>query len=190
MKISKRQYMKATGASLVALSLGATGALASVAPQADDGDGDGGSASGETLDYERDGDDNIEFDYNGVTFETKNNDADVELMVDNGVSLDFESDDSGADLEMMLETNGEMVDLEASNGDVELMADDDLQSLDDGNDLEYRGSAIQLEWDDENDELDITGDVTLEYDGTELEYRDDEVRLEWEAGADFEARRV
>ncbi|WP_254538872.1 hypothetical protein [Halomarina litorea] len=148
--------------------------------------------SGDRLDYERDDDRNIEFDYGDLSFETNNGDQDVELAITDGdVRLDFESDNGGDDLEVTLDIGSESIDLEADGADIELDAVGDTESFeDDDGEIEYKGQDIQLEWDDENKELDITGEIRLEWKSDELEFRGTGVQLEWEADGDFEARRL
>lgn len=222
---SKRQYLKYSGAALAALSLGVGGKMASsgdvpvvrnlgsgVTPKVDGGsDAVAGPGlddaqqlrprSGDRLDYERDDDGNVEFDWEGLSFETRDGDDSVELTVDSGhVMLDFESDDNGRNTELTLEVGGEYVDLEVegagrSNADVEFEAIGHSETFEDDNDeIEYKGDAIDVEYDLENQELEVKGDVMLEWDMKELEYRDDTIMIEWKRPTrgrrhgEFEAR--
>jgi hypothetical protein len=225
---SKRQYLKYSGAALAALSLGVGGKMATssevpvvrnlgsggVADMGDGLDADAGAVdgpavddaqqvrprSGDVLDYERDEDGNVEFDWEGLSFETRGRDNDVELTVNEGnVTLDLETDNNGRDTEMTLEVSGEYVDLEVTgagsrNADVEFEAIGTSDSFeDDGNELEYKGDAIQVEYDTESKDLEVRGDVMIEWDTDELEYRDDNIMIEWKRAGnrghgDFEAR--
>jgi hypothetical protein len=150
----------------------------------------GGPRSGDRLDYERDDDGNVEFTWEGVDFETRDGNRDVEMTVDRrDVALDLETRNGCRDVELTLSVGGEYVDFEVDDDDVEFEAiGGPIDFEDDDREIEYRGEAIQLEWDDDDPELDVTGDVTLEVSRDELEYRDGDVRIEWERGGEFEAR--
>lgn len=208
---SKRQYLKYTGATLAAASLGiggtvGSGALKNVEALDETASQVRGRGSGDRLDYERNDDGEIEFDYLDLSFETNNGDielddigvdfettnagrgraGELELTVDNGVYVDLEMSDGGDRVELTIEVGGEYIDFEfdADNDDVEFeaigMAD---QFEDDNSEIEYRGDHIDFEWNDHTRELEIKGDVKLELEmnGTlDFEYQDDDIMIDYD----------
>ncbi|WP_254538876.1 DUF4097 family beta strand repeat-containing protein [Halomarina litorea] len=213
MNISKRQYIKAAGVSLAALSLGVGGTISAgnfspavagpQAPGAVAGPATGPAQTGsgsDRLDYERDENGNLEFDFEGVSFETDDGDIDLD-DVDAGVSLETTDGDveltvsdgdvevslemSDGDVEVMVEVGGEMVDFERNDtGDIEFEAEGNSETFeDDDREIEYKGDAIQFEYDDNTNELDVSGDVKIEHEAngeTDFEYADDNVSIDYD----------
>lgn len=117
MDLSKRQYLKAAGVSLTALSLGIEGTVASRSDTAGalgggvqaQQNGNGGPDSGDRLDYETDDSGNVEFVYEGVDFETDGDD--LELTAAGSIdSFEYKGDDlewSGGDVHLEWEAGGE-----------------------------------------------------------------------------------
>jgi hypothetical protein len=185
--------LKYTGSTLAALALGTH----SVAAQ----------RRGSDLDFERNDDGDIEFDYEDVTFESddgkielSDEDIDLEaedtgmfdLVVDrSGVQVDLEVEDTD-DVELRMEVGSDEIELEADNGDeVEFEANRAPERAFESEmgDIEYRGRSIDVDWDPEDSELDIRGDVKLkaEFNGDiELEYDDGTVELDYETNGDTE----
>ncbi|WP_435365974.1 hypothetical protein [Haloarchaeobius sp. DYHT-AS-18] len=228
--LSKRQYLKYAGASAAALSLGVGGKLAAdgtlqssvketteVAPAAKPGTDAapepifGPAGVGDILDYERDDDGNIEFDWVYLSFETE--DGDIELddigvdletelgkehleftVEDSEVYVDLEMHDDGDMLELDIAFRDEYVSFEYDYGDIEFESDGGgYQFEDDRRDVEYRGRFLRFEFDEDSGELEIKGAINLELEvsnGLDFEYADgriavdlDETELEY-AGED------
>jgi hypothetical protein len=207
---SKRQYLKYTGATLAAASLGIGGtvgsgalknveALDEAAPQVR-------PRSGDRLDYERNEAGEIEFDYLDLSFESNNGDVELddigvdfetnldgdelELTISNGlVELDLEMSDNGESVELTMNVGGEYIDFEfdgrrGRRGDVEFEALGNADSFEDDGEIEYKGDAIDFEWDDESGELDIKGDIKLELttgrNRLDFEYQDDDIMIDYD----------
>jgi hypothetical protein len=190
---TRRDMLKATTGTVTAVAFGASGnALAQ-------------SRGRQDLDFERDDDGDIEFDYEDLSFES--DDGKVELRDDD---IDFEADDTDMvelridrggvqvdldvkdqhDLELRMASGSDTIDLEVDDRDeVEFEADGSLErafEAEDG-DVEYRGRSIDVDWDAEDSELDIRGDVSLELDlsdGIDIEYDDGTVDLDYETNGD------
>lgn len=207
---SKRQYLKYTGATLAAASLGIGGTVGSGAlknvESLDEAAPQIRPRNGDRLDYERNEDDEIEFDYRDVSFESDNGDIDLddigvdfetnlhgdelELTISNGhVELDLEMSDNGDRVELTMNVGGEYIDFEfeanGRRGDVEFEALGNSDTFeDDDGEIEYKGDAINFEWDEESGELDITGDIKLELETgrnrLDFEYMDDHVHIDYD----------
>ncbi|WP_435365979.1 hypothetical protein [Haloarchaeobius sp. DYHT-AS-18] len=165
----------------------------------------GPAGSGYLLDYERDDNGDVEFEWGGLMFETHNGDLDVEFEVnDYGIYIEFETKDGGESVELTAVADGDYIDFEVDHlYDVEFEAASDLGTKfeDDGHEVEYRGRLVDFEWDPESLELDLKiAGARLEWSAKdqstrELEYRGIEVQIEWEglgyhSDGDFEARRL
>ncbi|WP_267643741.1 hypothetical protein [Haloarchaeobius amylolyticus] len=218
--LSKRQYLKYAGASLAALSLGVGGKLAAdgslqssvqstteVAPAAKPSAEAapepilGPAGVGDILDYERDDDGNIEFDWAYLSFETDNGDIDLddvgvdfetdmygeslELTVeDSEVYVDLEMDDDGDHVELDIAFRNEYISFEYDDGDVEFESDGQgHQFEDDRRDIEYRGRFLDFEYDEDSQELEIKGAVKLELEmdnGLDFEYADGRIMIDFD----------
>ncbi|WP_435362276.1 hypothetical protein [Haloarchaeobius sp. DFWS5] len=188
-----------------AASAGPSGDAAATNPQGTEPYGDC-CAAGYVgpLDYERDDYGNVDFDWDGMTFETNGGDIDVEFVVDDvGIFIDFETKYGGTSLELTAVVGPDYVDLEVDeNWEVEFEAAGPVGKFeDDNNEIEYRGGFIDLEWDPVSKDLELVIDgAKLEwncnsYEHHELEYRGLSVQLDWESGfnygrGEFEARRA
>ncbi|WP_267643739.1 hypothetical protein [Haloarchaeobius amylolyticus] len=230
--LSKRQYLKYAGASLAAASFTLGGKLAgstvpNVAPEstvatATRTGSDAapaatpesasepllGAAVGAALEYERDPNGDIEFYWDGVEFETENNDQDIEFTANEpGVYIDFETDEFGDDLDLELVVDGDVIEFEVrGNYDVDFEAVADGRKFEDDGDIEFHASRIKFEWEPDDHKLEIRGAVYLDWDGDQFDYRGRNVLLEWDASThnnpaygqyhggsgegEFEARRV
>jgi hypothetical protein len=205
--ITKRDYLKLTAASLGVFTLGTAGLVATNG--ADEPSRLGGGAqqvrpgNGQRLDYERDDDGDIEFDWEDVSFETRGGDRDIEFSVDiNGIELDFETDDYGNEVELSLTIDDEAIEFEydaranGGLGDIEFEAEGSAKKFEnEDGEVEFRGELIHFEWEEDTRELDVKGEVMFEFDFDELEYRDADIHIQWKSAsrardAEFEARLV
>lgn len=202
---TKREYLKLTAASLGVFALGtaglvATNNVADVTGPSGGGSGQYAYRSGDRLDYERDDDGDIEFDWEDISFETHDGDRDIDFTVSSfDVELDFETDNDGEEVEFSLAVGGEVIDFEFDHRRGE---DDEIEFTSNGRarkfenedgEVEYRGEAINFEWETDGRELDVKGDIMFEFDGDELEYRGTDIHIQWKRGRrgkapEFEAR--
>ncbi|WP_435320510.1 hypothetical protein [Haloarchaeobius sp. TZWSO28] len=207
--ISKRQYLKYAGASLAAATFTLGGKLASntlaadapestVTPAASTNTGGDaapaadpqpasqplvGAAAGPYLDYEREDNGDIEFWWDGVEFETENNDRDIEFSAaEPGIYIDFETKDGGDHLDLEMDIDGDVIEFEVrGNHDVDFTAVADGRKFEDDGDIEFFASRLKFEWEPDNHQLEIRGAVYLDWDGDEFDYRGRNILLEWDA---------
>ncbi|MFC4357896.1 hypothetical protein ACFO0N_08030 [Halobium salinum] len=205
---SKRQYLKYAGLGLAAMTLGVGGTAGSVAarhgapvdaplvaPQFD----------GRILDYERDDDGEVQFDFRGIRFRTSDDDIDLDdvdsgvsfetnrrddhlqLLVDRGgVQLDLDVADDGDRIDLTMAVGDEYLDFEFDDRDreVDLTVSGSGVTFEDASArIEYQGDAITLDWDGDDGDLDISGDVSLrlrtDRRDIDFEYRDDDVAVDF-----------
>lgn len=206
-EITKREYLKLTAASLGVFTLGTAGLVATSGADEPSRLGGGAQqvrpASGERLDYERDDDGDIEFDWEDVSFETRGGDRDIEFTVSmNGIDLDFETDDYGDEVEFSLAIDDDAIEFEydalanGGLGDIEFTAEGSTEKFEnEDGEVEFRGEYIHFEWEEDTRELDVKGEVIFDFDFDELEYRDADIHVQWKRAtrnrpAEFEARLV
>ncbi|WP_267643743.1 hypothetical protein [Haloarchaeobius amylolyticus] len=218
--LSKRQYLKYAGASLAALSLGVGGKLAAdgtlqssvqstteLAPAAKPGAGAAPepilrtARVGDILDYERNDDGDIEFDWVYLSFETDDGDVDLDdvgvdletelgqehlefTVEDSEVYVDLEFSDYGDMLELDIAFRNEYISFEYDYGNVEFESDGGGHKFeDDRRDIEYRGRFLDFEYDEDSQELEIKGAIKLELEvgnGLDFEYADGRIAVDFD----------
>lgn len=188
---SRREYLKFAGTGLAAAFVlpGTAAASHSVSR----------SSRGDTLDYERTRNGDIEFEYLDLEFESDDGDFEleddgVELEVRHRESLELTIDTGSTYLDLEMDDNGNEIDLQVASGSQYIDFEFDHHAVDfetiglghsfedDDGALEFEGDHLEFEWDDDKEELEISGDVNLEIDMRRgvlnLEYQDDDIEID------------
>lgn len=136
------------------------------------------AAEGCDTDLERDPDGDVDFEFDGISFETDG--GAVEFTVEGDPYVDLEVAENAVDL--VVATAGERLELETDGSDVAVDGTGRTLSYDDdGGDIEYVSPAIDVEWDGRS--LDVDSPLSIEWETGAFEFRHGVV-LEFDAATE------